>query len=940
MLVSSIEKGGLYLLGKSSDPKNIEAAILVFESFLDKPTLVKLGKELLENFKSTKTTKSEIARRLILELDKPQLREIVDRYPLNFALEPGALQEMLECTKTERLRWVEQEKLPIVGERSFKYGNYPVYGMLETIELSESGDIKNWREKHKQEVARNRKKAAQKAAKSRSSCEKQENDIFSLKTAKITWEKEDPEKAKFLELAFWLYNAAQQAKILKDKATRARSKQEQYQAEAAELEGLYLEHLSNLLAAPGINIIFNLVESPKALSWEQGNWRVAEEPPLKGFYSCSLCDRTNSTKFLFTVDRSTSIFPNPKKLPLVEIGNLGSKQELFFLKEIPRGPKIATRSTIIKAFKALNFDCDRITRQKQANFDRIAESAFPVYTKLQSKYKEQIKAIRIKAEEKLKADRELWQKTNAADYFELAFWARLASRAAKSFQEKGNKPKAKDFYALKNQAIGILNTCSLSKISFYRPPNPDKETWVNVGWYDLQDNFSGKIVEEDCYSGRVKVVENIIREKDYYSLFSTELSHPALPEEYQFHTPFPLGKLIYPIADALPKEDHSDFEQIGEFRFGRPLNDREKIAFSSLQIEEKLQLVLSRFDLEEIAKIRNEKFKEINQQYEEKQKRLQILNSFKIDFSIPEPVPNSNALIKNIYEEILRSGKQGKAARNELVDRLYEYVIIPREIKSLPEFEDKFIKDRIKKNWSLDKLDNLVAYHFKSNKAKKAHLKKLVSSRFKKFGYEEAVVACAIVGIDTRKLIKGRICCELNKQELETKLFNVIKKGTFHNRLEELEEFLSNWQPTSNTKKEKHNKNKKEEVNNLIESICKTFLELSNQQIFNLIYSWISSPQGEVEYTELDEIAENLGFKQEENSEGELEDILPSSDSLRTKIEALDFPNFYHQIIKLAGFGLSQEDFSEPPSDFNPGYNFLRELKSYLKSQNEQKSSS
>jgi hypothetical protein len=193
----------------------------------------------------------------------------------------------------------------------------------------------------------------------------------------------------------------------------------------------------------------------------------------------------------------------------------------------------------------------------------------------------------------------------------------------------------------------------------------------------------------------------------------------------------------------------------------------------------------------------------------------------------------------------------------------------------------------------------------------------------------KALLQCSeIIGVETTRLIKGGIRCELSNHELSARIRQQLGRGTFPNRIERLAYFLVDWKPTELDAPEREIDPAKK-VMELVEAVRNRFERLSNLQKLEVLAAWIQNPQGCCCCEELDLIAEELGFSYEEIGD-EFILVLPSLNIIATKIINQSDAEFYHSVIALAGLSLPTEKFSSPPSISCSGYTFLQELAEYL----------
>lgn len=194
---------------------------------------------------------------------------------------------------------------------------------------------------------------------------------------------------------------------------------------------------------------------------------------------------------------------------------------------------------------------------------------------------------------------------------------------------------------------------------------------------------------------------------------------------------------------------------------------------------------------------------------------------------------------------------------------------------------------------------------------------------------QKALLECGeIIGVETTRLIKGGIRCELSNNQLRARIKQQLGQGTFPNRIERLAYFLAYWTPTELDTPE-HEFDPVKKVMELIKAVRNSFDRLSNLQKLEVLAAWIQNPQGSCCYEELDFISEKLGFSYEEIDD-EYILVLPSPNLIATIIISMSDAEFYHSVIALAGLLLPTEEYSSPPSISCADCNFLKDLAEYL----------
>ena len=130
--------------------------LAAFLTYLALPTASRDTKAILVQRVQERLTTDPSIRALFFEAFKQEL-----------AVPPWELETLLPCTPTERKRWTEEEKLPVLNLRSFrKAGNdktYPVFDRRIILALPHS-ELDQWRAEHQALVKERRRVAARAAA--------------------------------------------------------------------------------------------------------------------------------------------------------------------------------------------------------------------------------------------------------------------------------------------------------------------------------------------------------------------------------------------------------------------------------------------------------------------------------------------------------------------------------------------------------------------------------------------------------------------------------------------------------------------------------------------------------------------------------------------------------------------------------------------------------
>jgi hypothetical protein len=121
---------------------------------------------------SSREIKANLVQHLstCLETDRTAQSQFFEVFALELAVPPWELEPLLGCTTTERKRWTEEGKLPVLSYGSFRKAGsnheYAVYDRRVILSLT-SNDIEFWRNEHQALVRERRRAAAQAAAATR-----------------------------------------------------------------------------------------------------------------------------------------------------------------------------------------------------------------------------------------------------------------------------------------------------------------------------------------------------------------------------------------------------------------------------------------------------------------------------------------------------------------------------------------------------------------------------------------------------------------------------------------------------------------------------------------------------------------------------------------------------------------------------------------------------
>jgi hypothetical protein len=184
-------------------------------------------------------------------------------------LTPIKLEEVLGCTKTERQRWTSEGKLPVVGYRDWKYGEYPVYD-ADAIAMITPDIVQQWRYEHAQMVKERRKLAARKAVETRKANERRRIEQWNQFQHRLdTWYSVDERTGAAFEMAFW---------------TRLISRWAKYEHSSDRLYALKDEALKLLIQYEHTKIAYYRPTRPDRVSgWLCDEHRILWDPKWESF---------------------------------------------------------------------------------------------------------------------------------------------------------------------------------------------------------------------------------------------------------------------------------------------------------------------------------------------------------------------------------------------------------------------------------------------------------------------------------------------------------------------------------------------------------------------------------------------------------------------------------------------------------------------------------
>jgi hypothetical protein len=223
---------------------------------------------------SRRVTKAQLAEQLgsRLEIDAGEMARFLERFKHEVAFGPWDVEQILECTSTERKRWTADGKLPVLAYREFRKAArdipYPIFDRREILGIA-AETVEQWRNEHRSFVQLRRKTGAHKAVASRKAHQQARTAAAATwETMVAVWTSQgSSELAAVLQLAYWTAVVSRWAKVNREKLRGAVKYGERYVAR----EQAWYEHknraLQLLLQTPYARVSFYRPEDPDKISF-------------------------------------------------------------------------------------------------------------------------------------------------------------------------------------------------------------------------------------------------------------------------------------------------------------------------------------------------------------------------------------------------------------------------------------------------------------------------------------------------------------------------------------------------------------------------------------------------------------------------------------------------------------------------------------------------
>lgn len=199
------------------------------------------------------------------------LKSIYKKHASKLGMHPNQVEEYLNITKTERLRWTSQGRLVVVERVSFKkWGKeleYPLYSTYHIRNLNLK-IINRWREEHQRKIKENRMQAIKKAQQTRIENNQLHKDFYEhqWKAMLADWYKNNGKLGASLQLSFWTMWISRWAKEYQRKAFTAKKNAEEYLAKKELLYALKNEAIQRLTLSPYASLSFYQPLNPEKIT--------------------------------------------------------------------------------------------------------------------------------------------------------------------------------------------------------------------------------------------------------------------------------------------------------------------------------------------------------------------------------------------------------------------------------------------------------------------------------------------------------------------------------------------------------------------------------------------------------------------------------------------------------------------------------------------------
>lgn len=245
--------------------------------------------EFLGYSKKAKIPKEQLVAQLmaVIEVDSKEKERLLATFPYELAVGPTEVEELLQCTRVERRRWLQEGKLPVLEYRLFRKAGqelqYPVHDRRVILAITQD-QLLTWREEYQAQVQEHRKLGTQIAIERRKTNQYIRAQFLSLWQENVkTWTiRGSLEVAVVLQLAFWTVWASRWAKENHLKALHSTKHTVRYQAQRDAWYKRKNEAMYVLYHTPLATLSFYRPEHPDKMTLQLCEEHYEEK--IEGFY--------------------------------------------------------------------------------------------------------------------------------------------------------------------------------------------------------------------------------------------------------------------------------------------------------------------------------------------------------------------------------------------------------------------------------------------------------------------------------------------------------------------------------------------------------------------------------------------------------------------------------------------------------------------------------
>lgn len=198
-------------------------------------------------------------------------KSIYKKHALKLGMHPNQVEEYLDITKTERLRWTSQERLVVVEWVPFKkWGKELKYPLYDTYQIQniKVKTINDWRSEHQQQIKEHRLHAIKKAQQTRIESIQLHKDFYAnkWKAMLVDWYKDNGKLGASLQLSFWTMWISRWAKEYQRKAYHAKKNTDEYLEKKELFYAMKNEAIQRLTLSPYSSLSFYQPPNPKKIT--------------------------------------------------------------------------------------------------------------------------------------------------------------------------------------------------------------------------------------------------------------------------------------------------------------------------------------------------------------------------------------------------------------------------------------------------------------------------------------------------------------------------------------------------------------------------------------------------------------------------------------------------------------------------------------------------